>query len=73
MLNGGYAVQPVPAPCSTKVDNNNKPKAGGLSQKLILFKRGKLISGAPIKIGTSQLPNPPNKAGITIKSNIIIP
>jgi hypothetical protein len=72
-LNGGYAVQPKPAPCSTKVLNNNKAKDGGFNQKLILFKRGNATSGAPIITGTNQLPNPPNKAGITMKSNIINP
>ena len=38
--NGGYTVQPVPAPCSTNADPNNKVKAGGNNQKLILFNRG---------------------------------
>jgi len=37
----------------------------------MLFKRGKAISGAPIIRGTSQLPNPPIKIGITIKKIII--
>jgi hypothetical protein len=49
----------------------SKAKAGGNNQKLKLFKRGNAISGAPIKVGTNQLPNPPIKVGITIK-NIII-
>lgn len=40
-------------------------------QKLILFNRGKAISGAPIIIGTNQLPKPPIKIGITIKKIII--
>lgn len=43
---------------------------GGSSQKLILFIRGKAISGAPIIRGTSQLPNPPIMMGITIKKII---
>ncbi len=67
---GGYTVQPVPAPDSTKVELNNKIKDGGNNQKLILFILGKAISGAPIIKGTNQLPNPPIKVGITIK-NII--
>ena len=45
--------------------------AGGKSQKLILFIRGKAISGAPNIIGTSQFPNPPIIIGITIKKIII--
>jgi hypothetical protein len=56
-----------PAPFSTIDLDNNKVKEGGKSQKLILFIRGKAISGAPNIRGTSQLPNPPIKIGITIK------
>lgn len=37
---GGYTVQPVPAPCSTKLLASNNPNAGGSNQKLILFRRG---------------------------------
>jgi len=65
-LKGGYTVQPVPTPFSTKLEPNNKKIAGGKNQKDILFKRGKAISGLPIKIGTNQLPNAPIKIGITI-------
>jgi hypothetical protein len=36
-----------------------------------LFNRGKAISGAPIKMGTNQLPKPPISTGITIKKIII--
>jgi hypothetical protein len=43
---------------------------GGRSQNLILFIRGKAISGAPIIKGTSQFPNPPIMIGITIKKII---
>ena len=46
---------------------------GGFSQKLMLFRRGKATSGADTITGTSQLPNPPNRAGITINSSIIRP
>jgi hypothetical protein len=49
---GGYTVQPVPAPCSTKALANNRIKEGGNNQKLILLSRGKAISGAPICTGT---------------------
>jgi len=69
--NGGYTVQPVPAPVSTRLEPNNKINEGGNNQKLILFKRGNAISGAPIIIGTNQLPNPPIIIGITIKKIII--
>jgi hypothetical protein len=45
--NGGYTVHPVPAPDSTNDDKIKKIIAGGNNQKLILFKRGNAISGAP--------------------------
>ena len=69
--NGGYTVHPVPAPVSTKLEASNKIKEGGNNQKLMLFKRGKAISGAPIIMGTNQLPKPPISIGITIKKIII--
>jgi hypothetical protein len=68
---GGYTVQPVPAPCSTKEDPSNKNKAGGNNQKLKLLSLGNAISGAPMKSGINQLPNPPIRTGIT-KKNIIM-
>ena len=37
----------------------------------MLFNRGKAMSEAPSIKGTSQLPNPPIKIGITIKKIII--
>lgn len=43
------------------------------SQKLILFIRGKAMSGAPIMIGTNQLPKPPMIAGITMKKTMMRP
>ncbi len=70
---GGYTVQPVPAPPPTKAEPISKKKAGTSSQKEILFKRGKAISGAPIMIGTNQLPNPPIRPGMTTKNTIIKP
>ena len=69
--NGGYTVHPVPAPLSTNPLINNKEIDGGSSQNLILFIRGKAISGAPIIKGTNQFPNPPIIIGITIKKIII--
>jgi hypothetical protein len=68
--NGGYTVQPVPAPPSTKADVINNNNDGVNSQKLILFKRGNAISGAPIINGKNQLPKPPIKTGITKKKII---
>lgn len=68
---GGYNVQPVPAPTSATLESNSNTNEGINSQKLILFKRGKAISGAPISKGTNQLPKPPIIAGITMKKIII--
>ena len=71
ILNGGYKVHPQPGPCSIRAESNRMTKAAGFNQKLMLFRRGNAISGAPIKSGTKKLPKPPNKLGITMK-NIMI-
>lgn len=68
---GGYTVQPVPAPLSTKELVKSIIRAGIKNQNLILFIRGNAISAAPNIRGTSQLPKPPIKIGITIKKIII--
>ena len=60
----------MPAPASTPDEARRRRKEGGRSQKLILFIRGKAISGAPIISGISQFPNPPIIMGITIKKII---
>ena len=39
----------------------------------MLFIRGKAMSGAPIMIGTNQLPKPPIIAGMTMKNTMISP
>ena len=62
-------VHPVPAPVSTNAELNSSSKLTGNSQKLILFSRGNAISGAPIITGTKIFPNPPIRAGITIKKS----
>lgn len=67
---GGYTVQPVPAPFSTAAEDNKSRRDGGRSQNLILFSRGKAISGAPSISGRSQFPNPPINTGITRKKII---
>jgi len=68
---GGYTVQPVPAPLPAKALVRRSVNDGGNNQNLILFIRGKAMSGAPIINGTSQLPNPPIIIGITIKKIIM--
>jgi len=55
-LKGGYTVQPVPTPLSTRLDVNNSKIEGINNQNDKLFRRGNDISGLPIKIGTNQLP-----------------
>jgi hypothetical protein len=67
---GGYTVHPVPAPLSTIPPVNRRIKDGGNNQNLMLFIRGKAISGAPIIRGTNQFPNPPIIIGITMKKII---
>jgi hypothetical protein len=54
-----------------KLDKDNKANAGGNNQYDMLFILGKAMSGAPIIIGTNQLPKPPTITGITIKKIII--
>jgi hypothetical protein len=61
---GGYSVQPVPVPPTKRLATVSM-KAGTSSQKEMLFRRGKAMSGAPIMIGTNQLPKPPISAGMT--------
>jgi hypothetical protein len=39
----------------------------------MLFMRGNAMSGAPIMIGTNQLPKPPIIAGMTMKKIMIRP
>jgi len=70
LLKGGYNVQLVPLLTSIKNESKIKLRAQGSNQKLKAFNRGRAISGASKNKGSSQLPKPPNKAGITIKKII---
>jgi len=72
LLRGGYRVQPVPTPPSHKLLDKIRIRAGGRSQNLKLFSRGKLISIHPNIKGKSQLPKPPIDVGITKKKIIKI-
>ena len=53
---GGYMVQPPPkprpGPPSTNSEEQRTQKEATSSQKLMLFMRGKAMSGAPIMMGT---------------------
>jgi hypothetical protein len=66
-------VQPVPIPSPIKTDNKRNLNEGGSNQNLRFFNRGKAISCLPSKKGINQLPNPPNRTGITKKNIIISP
>ena len=66
-------VQPAPAPPPTNRLAPSIRKAGTSSQKLMLFMRGKAMSGAPIISGTNQLPKPPISAGMITKNTMIRP
>lgn len=70
LASGGYTVQPVPAPRSTIADAIRSRRAGGRSQNLRLFIRGKAISGQDSISGISQFPNPPTSTGMTKKKII---
>jgi hypothetical protein len=70
LARGGYTVHPVPAPLSTILLVNSSVSDGGNNQNLMLFIRGKAMSGAPSISGTNQFPNPPIIIGITIKKII---
>jgi hypothetical protein len=54
-------------------DSSSEQKPATVSQKLMLFMRGKAMSGAPIMIGTNQLAKPPISAGMTMKKTMIRP
>lgn len=60
----------MPTPASIVEEASRSRNEGGKSQKLMLFIRGKAMSGAPIIRGTSQLPKPPIIIGITMKKII---
>ncbi len=60
-------------PPGTKSEKHRLQKAGTISQKEMLFMRGKAMSGAPIISGTNQLPKPPIIAGMTMKKTMIRP
>ena len=52
---------------------SRRAKDAGSSQKEMLFRRGKAMSGAPIINGTIQLPKPPIIAGMSAKNIMMRP
>lgn len=65
LANGGITTHDVPAPPSTKVLSTINRRDGTSNHNEILLSRGKLISTAPIIIGTRKLPKQPSVRGIT--------
>jgi len=63
----------MPVPPGTKAESISEQKPATVSQNEMLFMRGKAMSGAPIMIGTNQLPKPPMIAGMTMKNTMIRP
>lgn len=57
----------MPGPPSVAADVTRSSREGGKSQNLILFIRGKVMSGAESIRGISQFPSPPIKTGMTRK------
>lgn len=70
LARGGYTVHPVPAPFSTRAEDKRRNREGGRNQNLILFSRGKAMSGVANIKGSNQFPNPPINTGITRKKII---
>lgn len=69
-VKGGYKVHPTLSPSPEKNLIVIILRDRGNNQNLILFSRGKIISGAARRRGKSQLPKPPIKIGMTIKKII---
>lgn len=63
-------VHPVPLPSLVVIDRSNREIEHNRAQNLMLFIRGKAISGIIIINGISQFPNPPIKIGIITKKII---
>ena len=63
----------MPGAPSTNIDITSSVNEAGSSQNEMLFMRGKAMSGAPIMIGTNQLPKPPISAGMTMKKIMMTP
>lgn len=61
----------MPAPPPANAELSMSRRAGARNQKLMLFRRGKAMSGLPSIRGMSQLPKPPMRTGITMKKIMI--
>ena len=58
-------VHPVPLPTSTKAKLNGSNNEDGDNRNRILFNHRNAMSGAPVRIRTNRLPNPPIVASVT--------
>ena len=63
----------TPGAPGTNMDRTNRRSETTSSQNEMLFMRGKAMSGAPIMIGTNQLPKPPISAGMMTKKIMTSP
>lgn len=66
-LRGGYSVQPVAGPPSTRILRMTQPNEAGITHRARLLRRGNLMSALPVIIGSSQLPKPLMSSGMTRK------
>jgi hypothetical protein len=67
---------PAPGPVAARHEGRDQQRdeaRNGQPEADMLFMRGKAMSGAPIMIGTNQLPKPPMIAGMTMKNTMIRP
>ena len=72
MDKGGYIVHDVPGPSFINKDNIIKQNLPGSRVNLERFARGKPMSPLWRHKGISILPNPPTRAGITMKKIIVM-
>ncbi len=61
----------MPAPPLSLLPERSRNRAGGSSQSLMLFNRGRDMSGVVSIKGINQFPNPPIIIGITKKKIMI--
>src|SRR4029078_3898579 len=75
---GAERAQPVPMPLDPGAPGMNsevssRAKDAGSSQKEMLFRRGRAMSGAPIITAPIHLPTPPIIAGMSAKNIMMRP
>ena len=63
----------MPGAPSTNIEMTASTSEAKSSQNEMLLRRGKAMSGAPIMIGTNQLPKPPMRIGMAMKKIMSTP